>query len=566
MSLLNSLNKLTYLRNIDIRLAWNFPYLSWLNTLTVSSFQYGMVLSVIFVVFFNKAFFMASAKTINDISLVGIAFIVSLAIVMWLLTFLVINFILIPGIVKPFSIFLLIAGSFAAYFMDSYGVVIDKEMLRNVLETDFQESMDLVSVKLMAYVFLLGLLPSLLVLKVNISWASPFREIFIRVSTVTVVLLCALTIILCFSSFYSSFFRIHKEVRFLTNPLGFIYGGISLAHQSKQRPVSLDPISQGAILGSGTTAQSKPVLVVLVVGETARAANFGLSGYSRNTTPLLQKQDIVYFDNVLACGTSTAVSLPCMFSALSRHDYTNTKAKSQHNLLDFISAANVDVLWRDNNSGCKGTCSRVEYENFPAENFPDWCDEESCFDEVLLQNLDDKLNGKNKLIVMHQKGSHGPGYDQRYPESMRFYTPVCQTNQLQDCTQEQVVNAYDNTIRYTDYFLNQLIQWLRSKNDSYNTVMVYVSDHGESLGENRIYLHGMPYAVAPQVQKHVPFIFWASSDFYEDRHLSKECMTSNKSNSYSHDNLFHSILGLLDIKTPYYQLSLDLFSPCNQPR
>lgn len=534
------------------------------NRLSFTSLQFGMLLSALLVLFFNKSFFIAAAGTLSGLTIGGVLFTISLVIVLWLLTFFALNFILIPWLIKPASVFLLMTASAAAYFMDTYGVVIDREMLRNVLETDTKESLDLLSIKLFAYVVLIGVLPSLMVIKCRITWQSFGRELITRIVTIIAALLICILLILSLSSFYSSFFRNHKEVRFLTNPLGFIYGGISLFQQMNKTPVEINPIGKDSKAGDGLTSQSKPVLLVYVIGETARAENFGLSGYSRNTTPLLEEQDVAYFNNFSSCGTSTAVSLPCMFSTLTRSEYNDSKAKSQHGLLDFIKSSGIDVLWRNNNSGCKGVCDRVSYETFPPESFPAFCKHGSCVDEVLLQGLDETLSGKNQVIVLHQKGSHGPAYDQRYPDSMRFYTPVCKTNQLQNCTREEVVNAYDNTIRYTDYFLNQTLLWAKSKEREYNTIMIYVSDHGESLGENRLYLHGMPYAIAPKAQTHVPFIFWASNSFYQERGIVKDCLYELRHAPYSHDNLFHTVLGLFDINTSYYESRLDIFAPCTK--
>lgn len=528
----------------------------------ISSLHLAMLLSLLFVLLFNKSFFGAAWQTTNLDSVSAILFAVSLVPLLWLVTLFFIYLFCLPVIIKPVCVFLLMGGAVSAYFMDTYGVVIDREMLRNALETDSRESMGLFSFKLAAYVLVIGVLPSWAIFKIKIVWGNLWREGISRLLTIIVSIAISLLIILSLSSYYSSFFRNHKEVRFLANPLGFVNAAISLAREAKKTPLAMEPISLGAVLGSGALQQSKPVLVVLVVGETARAASFGIDGYARNTTPLLSKQDILYFNKFSSCGTSTAVSLPCMFSTLSRKEYKDSVAKSRHGLLDFIQAAGIDVLWRENNSGCKGVCDRVLTESFEQAPPPQWCNDGNCYDEVLLHDLNSKISGNNQVVVLHQNGSHGPAYDQRYPESMRFYTPICTTNQLQQCTREEVVNAYDNTIRYTDYFLNQVIEWLIAQQETHNVAMIYVSDHGESLGENRIYLHGMPYAIAPEFQTRVPFIFWASPGFYQDRGLTKDCLSDFRNSAFSHDNLFHSLLGLVDIQTEYYQPKLDIFAPC----
>jgi len=527
----------------------------------IPSQYFSLGLSLVFVLLFNKSFFFEAWNTQALDSLSATLFAISLVPLLWLLTFFFINLVCIPGIVKPVSVFLLLGGAFAAHFMDTYGVVVDKEMLRNAWETDVKEASGLINLHLIGYVFFLGVLPSLIVIKTRILWGSFWQELRNRTIPTGLSLLISLLLILGLSDYYSSFFRNHKEVRFLANPLGFVNAGVSLVKENSQRPLVINPISHDARLGAGTIQQTKPLLVVFVVGETARAANFGLNGYQRNTTPLLAQKDIINFNNFFSCGTSTAVSLPCMFSALTRSEYSDGKAKSQHGLLDFINTAGVDVLWRDNNSGCKGTCDRVVYESPDELASSAHCKDGNCYDEALLENLSSKLTGRNQFIVLHQGGSHGPAYDQRYPDSMRVYSPVCTTSRLQDCSTAEVINAYDNTIRYTDYFLSKVIDWLTSQS-SYNTVMVYVSDHGESLGENNLYLHGMPYAIAPEHQKNVPFIFWASSSFYRDRGLNKECLAGLKNNEFSHDNIFHSFLGLLDIQTKYYQPKMDIYASC----
>lgn len=556
--------------NLEIKILKNTPMAFFslvrqhfgLFEVRVTSHYYAMGISLVFVLLFNKSFFSAAWNTQHLDSVNAILFSISLVPTLWLLTFFLLNLLFIPGLAKPAVIALFLGGSVAAHFMDTYGLVIDKEMLRNAWETDTKEAEALINLHLISYIGFLGVLPSLMVIKTPILWGNFWQEFKRRTIPTAFSLLIAVFLILSLSNFYSSFFRNHKEVRLLANPLGFVNAGISLIRETTQPGVKIDPISNDARLGDGATKHTKPLLVVFVVGETARAANFGINGYSRDTTPLLAKKDIVNFTNFYSCGTSTAVSVPCMFSSLTRSEYSNSRAKSLHGLLDFIDTAGIDVLWRDNNSGCKGTCDRVAYESSDEFISTDLCEDDNCFDEILLSNISTRITGRNQFIVLHQKGSHGPAYNQRYPASMRVFKPVCDTNRMQDCSTEQVVNAYDNTIRYTDLFLTKVINWLASQQPTYNTAMVYVSDHGESLGENHLYLHGMPYTFAPKQQKHVPFIFWASSSFYRDRGLSKECLMNLRKQEFSHDNIFHSFLGLLDIHTKYYRPELDIYASC----
>jgi len=256
-----------------------------------------------------------------------------------------------------------------------------------------------------------------------------------------------------------------------------------------------------------------------------------------------------------------------MFSLLERKNYSDSKAKEQESVLDVIHRAGVPVLWRDNNSSCKGTCDRVAYEDMRNLKIPLLCNERECFDDVLLYQMDERLAQMSnlagaKLLVLHQKGSHGPDYHNRYPAEQEVFKPVCKTNQLQNCSNQEVINAFDNTIHYTDFFLNNTIEKLKSLSDHYNTALVYLSDHGESLGENNLYLHGMPYMIAPEAQKHVPFFFWFSSGYSQANGVDPECLKAKVDGDYSQDNLFHTLLGLTNVETSVYQPELDMLNGC----
>jgi lipid A ethanolaminephosphotransferase len=324
-----------------------------------------------------------------------------------------------------------------------------------------------------------------------------------------------------------------------------------------------DAVKRPDVAGNG-----KKNLLILVAGETARAENFSLNGYGRNTNPRLSQEAIINFGNVSSCGTATAVSLPCMFSNLGRDNYSDEVAKQQEGLLDVVAHSNIPVLWRDNNSGCKGACDRVASESVAELHVEPYCNSEECFDEILLHNLGDylaQLKGDG-MIVLHQKGSHGPTSYKRYPEKFKQVTPVCATSELQNCSQAEIVNAYDNTILYTDYFLSQVIAFLKQHADEYNGAMLYVSDHGESLGENNIYLHGLPYFMAPSQQTHVPMIAWISPGFQQAKGLDGSCLAQKQDGEYSHDNLFHTVLGLMGVSTSVYDAKLDIFASCEPAR
>lgn len=317
-----------------------------------------------------------------------------------------------------------------------------------------------------------------------------------------------------------------------------------------------------------TIAGARPTLTVLVIGETARAANFALNGYARATTPQLAAEaGVINFRQVRSCGTSTAVSLPCMFLDVGRAGFSDTLAARRENLLDVLQRSGYAVLWRDNNSGCKGLCDRVQHDELMSAGVAGLCVGGECYDEILLHGLQESLDAfvGDTVIVLHMKGSHGPAYYLRYPEAFEHFTPVCKTNQLDRCERETIVNAYDNTLRYTDHVLARTIALLRRNADRFDASLLYVSDHGESLGERGLYLHGVPYALAPSEQTHVPMLMWLSKSAESRYGIDAACLRGRQDEPLSHDNLYHSALGLLGVRTRLYRPESDLFRKCRTP-
>jgi lipid A ethanolaminephosphotransferase len=466
-------------------------------------------------------------------------------------------------IFKPIVILILISSSLIAYFMDSYGIMMDKGMLQNIIETDSREVYELFSIRLILYFFFFGMLPSFLIGWIKINYRKNIRG---GIFTSGVIVLSALFLganALVFFKDYASLSRDHRYLRLLINPSYFFYSVSEYAQDLLQQKAAIAmPLGRDAVQDITSMQRGKKTITILVLGETARAANFSLNGYSRDTNPMLNKEDIINFSNFYSCGTSTAVSVPSMFSHLGRKRYSETKAKSSENLLDVLSHAGIQVLWRDNNSGCKGVCKRIEAEKMANLQHENLCGDAGCYDEILLQGLQEYVDSlkKDAFIVLHQKGSHGPAYYLRYPESFELYEPVCETSQLDKCPRQEIINAYDNSILYTDYFLSLVIGFLKNNSDKFDTAMIYVSDHGESLGENNIYLHGLPYHIAPDEQKRVPFILWFSKGFEDAYGIDRRHLESISAARHSHDNLFDSVLGLLDIQTKEYDPREDIFA------
>lgn len=471
-------------------------------------------------------------------------------------------------ILKPMVTVFLISAALGAYFMVTYGVVIDKTMMVNTLQTDLRETRDLLSWRLAAYVGVLAVAPSFWVWRQTVRWQNAWRQLLSNaVATTGCLLLTVLVVMVSFQSI-ASVMRNATHVRYLINPLNSFYALGSLAAQPFQKgKKALVPIGEDAKLGSSYVSQKAPPLLLLVVGETARSGNFSLNGYTRPTNPKLAKETLVSQRNAWSCGTSTAASLPCMFSDLGRLGY-DARSSNFEGLLDVLQRAGLAVLWIDNQSGCKGACDRVASVSTTALATPVLCDGGECFDEIMLQGIDERIaalpadrRAKGVVVVMHQMGSHGPAYFKRSPAAFKAFQPECTNNNLQSCSQASLINAYDNSIVYTDHFLASSLSWLKTRQQN-ATAMVYVSDHGESLGENNLYLHGMPYSVAPDVQKKVPWITWLSDGFTKRSGITTNCLNQRLDTPISHDNYFHSVLGIMNIQTSVYKPSLDMYAAC----
>lgn len=469
-------------------------------------------------------------------------------------------------VLKPVLILLFMSGAGVAYFMNQYGVLIDSGMFRNIAETNVAEVRDLLSFKFVAYILLLGVLPSFLLWKAPIAYRAWHRELLgkLVVSASCVVALGAVALVNYQG--LSSLLRNHHELRLMLTPSNIV--GASFSYVSERVGTAARPFQaygEDARRDAAWQRHERKSLTVLVVGESARAENFGVLGYARNTTPkLAQEQGLLAFTDVHSCGTETAVSVPCMFSGMGRKDYDARVAKNREGLLDILQRAGLAVQWRDNQSGCKGTCDRVQFIDVSNLKDPALCGDGECHDEILLQGLGELIDNldKDTVLVLHQMGSHGPEYYKRYPAGAEPFTPVCRSNALDQCSQDEIVNAYDDTLAYTDSFLAKLIDTLRGHQDKVDTAMIYLSDHGESLGEYNLYLHGTPYMMAPEQQKHVPLLTWFSDSYQQDFGLDTGCLARLSDAPLSQDNLFHSMLGLLQVRTEVYQRSLDMFASC----
>ncbi|HEY0842860.1 phosphoethanolamine--lipid A transferase [Methylotenera sp.] len=455
------------------------------------------------------------------------------------------------------ALFVIVASQ-AAYYMDHLGVIIDTVMIDNIMQTNTNEFASLITTSLIIRTLVLGIIPAWLIVKYCPSPTNFKAEIKSRLKTILFCLAGIILLVMPFTADYSSFIREHKIVRFYANPTYSVYSAIKyLTDQSKiASHTVLNKTAEDAVLIDPST--SKKELIILVVGETARADRFSLNGYQRETNPLLSKQNVVSFSNVSSCGTSTGVSVPCMFSSLGRDKYDKEKALEQENLLDVLKKNGIEVLWRDNNSDSKGVATRVKYEDFKSPTLNPVCEGE-CRDIGMLSGLDKYIEAhksQDMMIVLHQMGNHGPEYYRRYPKAFERFKPACQTGELRDCSKQEIDNAYDNAILYTDYFLSEVISFLKKYDSTHETAMLYIADHGESLGEHGIYLHAAPYMIAPKEQTHVPAIVWTGQSF--DYRLDD--IKSYQNHALSHDDLFCTILASYELDSHICAAKKGIFS------
>jgi len=478
---------------------------------------------------------------------------------------------------KPVWIALLLVAAVVQHYMLAYGIVMDASMVGNVLQTDPHEARDVLGWGLAASVLLVAGPPGL--------WIAQLRLQPMRARTQLARTGALLGLALAFSaasaaggySLLAPFLRNNTEMRYMLNPASTVAAGANYWLKPLfRRNQGLVKVSAGAALGPSYHGQQRPPLLLLVVGETARADHFGLNGYGRDTTPQLAARGALSFRNLRSCGTNTLASVPCMFSPLGKDGFERRRMEHE-NLLDVLQAAGLGVLWLDNQAGCKGVCARVPSAQ-ASQGLTDaqarhLCSDGECLDQAMLYGLDARIAAldpqrrqRGVVLVMHQMGSHGPAYYKRSSAASKRFLPECATSAISECPLDQVVNAYDNSIAETDLFLARSIDWLKSQQAHWDTALVYMSDHGESLGEYGVFLHGLPYALAPQAQKHPAFVAWFGEGMAQRDGLDRACLGRQRDAALTHDNLYHSVLGLLDVASASYRPALDMTAACRHVR
>lgn len=466
----------------------------------------------------------------------------------------------------PFRVFQLLmivltlcgAGAYCGTLL--YGVPVTADMMRNVVATDMREAAGYLSLKTVAIFLAVSVPPILATLFV----AKPIPKVRWRalkgIGVTLGALVLGIGIVALNFQDGAGFFRGNKPARYYIAPFNVMVS----TYRTFVQDQSPDARKVREVIDAKpemTVKAERPTLFVLVVGETTRSANWELNGYARETNPLLKKMpDIINFQHATSCGTSTDVSVPCMFSRVGRHNYDRDQILLEEPLPVVLQRAGFTIEWIDNQSGCKGACYNVP-ERKTTVNDKD-CPGGDCFDDVFFSEVENAIThvttAKPTVLILHMMAAHGPAYYKRSTPADKLYTPECRDADLSSCSRESIVNAYDNSVRNTDRVLAGLIERLAAAK-GYDTALYYISDHGESLGEDGLYLHGAPYLLAPAVQKEVPMVMWFSPEFAQDYHVNVDQLRATaKSGEVSQDNLYHTVMGLLGVKGTSYEVKYDL--------
>ena len=304
---------------------------------------------------------------------------------------------------------------------------------------------------------------------------------------------------------------------------------------------------------SESVANSDSLVVVFVIGESLRNDHLQINGYERETTPYLMKEDnLVSLTDIYSEECFTHTSVP---QIMTRADSANPqRAYDEQSFVTIFKDAGFRTTWIANQESVAtyayfmNECDTLIYVNGDKSvyTFDKWLDED------ILPHLENELKDDNptQLHILHSIGSHW-WYNSHYTDEFERYTPVIKSRVVSSNTQEEMINSYDNTILYTDYFIKETIDLIRDK----KSILIFLSDHGESLGEDGYYLHG-----ADRPELHYPAAFvWYSDKYAQSFPDMIENLKDNSDKKYRSDYLFHSIIDAADITTEYIEPQLSIF-------
>lgn len=504
-------------------------------TKSIKIIHFALLMSLFNFLFFHYSFLAYVFNNLNYKHFNGILLVISIFILMLLFNaFAFYLFLFLSRFVGKFlMVVTFMISSIATYFVNTYNIIIDKGMIGNVINTNYDEASSFFSVKLLLYIFLFGILPSIYIIKAKIITVTLKK--FLATTSLALLFFAALIFVNATNWLWID--KHDTTLGGLVMPWSYT---VNIArfyihkHQSNRKEI---------LLPDATIKDDKKSVLVLVIGESARTKNFSLYGYEKNTNPLLSETPNLFYFPAESCATYTTAGIKCILEHKKSNDLYEI-------LPNYLFRNNVSVVWRTTNWG-EPPVHIKNYQNREAL-MPDYKGENGNYDEILLSGLKEQISESehNKvLIILHTSTSHGPTYSKKYPPRFEIFTPVCNSVELADCSQEELINAYDNTIVYTDYLLYSLIELLKELKE-YDSSMIFVSDHGESLGEKNLYMHGLPMSIAPREQYEIPFIVWVSDSLRQLK--PNESLTQN--------HVFHSVLNFLGVESPIYEEELNIYN------
>ena len=504
----------------------------------ISLFRFSCIVSIATLLLYNIPFFSYVAGNTNEGAAGKLLLLASLAVLMLVLNFMMtyLTVFLMRRVGRILLAILSLINATAVYFIVTYSVMIDQTTVENVFNTRYSEASGFFSPLLWLSMAVFGLIPALYCLLRPVVYGRA-RQLGVSCGvSLAIILVVALANIR--QTLWIS--QHDTELGGLLQPWSYLVNTIRMV--SSQHDQQAEEIK----LPDGHVRDSAKSVVVLVIGESARKANFQLYGYRRDTNPLLSKQAGLKVYQATSCATYTTAGTKAILEPVDTDDLYEL-------LPNYAYRCGVDVSWRTSNWG-EPPIHIGEYltneelgDLYPGENV--------YHDGILLAGLRERIGSSSKrkvLIVLHTSTSHGPKYADKYPDAFEVYRPVARSVEEGEKNVDRLVNAYDNTIRYTDFLLDSLINTLRAMTD-WQSAMIFISDHGESLGENKVFMHGLPMRLAPRVQYEIPFLVWVSDHFRE--YKADDQLPAVLEQHY----IFHSVLNLLSIQSPAYNGDFDLF-------
>ena len=461
----------------------------------VSLAVWSLVLAVFTLVAFHVPFFRHLFANV-EAGANGVIIAVTAALLLLVLDFLLYYVLvwLLRFVGKCIVAFTLFGDAVMLYFVNNYDELVTDEMMGNVFRTQYSEASGFFSFSFILYILLLCVVPCIYV----------FRR------------------------------KVDTELGSLLMPWSYIVNSFRYQAAEKRKNVQEIPLPDASL------TDDSPAVCILVIGESARRDHFSLYGYPKETNPYTVK-DTVKAYVADASATYTAAGVKAIL------EYKDTDELYEI-LPNYLYRTGIDVFWRTSNWGEPPVHVR-SYETIGdlRKRLPETSGK---YDGDLLVGLKDEIlaGGKDQVFgVLHTYTNHGPSYNTNYPPEFEVFTPVSSTVEMSKVSREELFNAYDNSIVYTDWIVHSVIDIVRETGR--RGCVLFVSDHGESLGENNLYMHGVPYSMAPREQLEIPFVVWTSDPSLRLKDLDE----------VTQHHVFHTVLDFFGVESPIFDENFSIF-------